>query len=80
MKKQTLNEIRRMQKIAGLLREDLDAPKSDSYEDTIAQLDDMYPDPSQYQDFVNAFKKELMHLPEPVKKEWIAKFKANFGS
>jgi len=46
MKKQTLNEIRRMQKIAGLLREDLDAPKSDSYEDTIAQLDDMYPDPS----------------------------------
>ena len=61
------------------IKEDLDAPEGDSYEEVISWLDDTYPDPSQYKDFVNAFKKELMHLPEPKKKEWTAKFKADFG-
>ena len=62
------------------LEEDLDAPRGNSYEEVIDWLDSTYPDPSQYPAFVSAFKKELVHLPEPTRKEWIAKFNADFSS
>jgi hypothetical protein len=62
------------------LEEDLDAPQGNSYEEVIGWLDNTYPDPSQYPAFVSAFKKELVYLPEPTRKEWIARFNADFGS
>lgn len=62
------------------MMENLDAPEGDSYEEVIASLDDMYPDPSQYSQFVDGFKKVLMHVSEPEKSEWIAKFNTDFGS
>jgi hypothetical protein len=62
------------------MTENLDAPEGDSYKEVIAWLDDMYPDPSQYQQFVSGFKKELMHVPEPQRSQWIAKFNSDFGS
>jgi hypothetical protein len=81
MKKQLINEVKQLQKIAGILKEsfDPDAPQSNSYEDTIDWLDELYPDPSQYSDFLAGFKKELQHLAPEEKVEWITKFKRDFG-
>ena len=59
---------------------DHDAPQGDSYEEVVAWLDDKYPDASQYNSFVAAFKKELRNLPQDKKSQWIAKFKKDYGS
>jgi hypothetical protein len=76
-----LNEVRRFQKIAGILKEsfDPDAPQSNSYEDVIDWLDQLYPDASQYSEFLAGFEKELQHLTPEERAEWIAKFKRDFG-
>lgn len=67
---------------AKLLKEnfDHDAPQGDSYEEVIDWLDSKYPDASQYDQFVAAFKKEVANLPQEQKEDWIAKFKKDFST
>ena len=81
MKKQLLSEVKHFQKIAGLLKEsfDRDAPESNTYEDVRDWLDNLYPDASQYPDFLTDFKKELQFLTPEERNEWITKFKRDFG-
>ena len=81
MKKQLLSEVKHFQKIAGLLKEsfDRDAPESNTYEDVRDWLDNLYPDTSQYPDFLTDFKKELQFLTPEERNEWITKFKRDFG-
>jgi hypothetical protein len=76
-----LNEVKQFQKIAGILKEsfDRDAPNSNSYEDVRDWLDNLYPDASQYPDFLDGFKKELQFLTPEERVEWITKFKQDFG-
>ena len=78
--KQLINEVRRMQQLAGLVKEELDydAPQGNSYEEVINWLDSKYPDSSQYSEFVAAFEKELEHLSPEDKAQWIANFKRDF--
>jgi hypothetical protein len=59
---------------------DHDAPQGDSYDEVVAWLDDKYPDASQYDQFVAAFRKELKNLSQDQRVQWIAKFKKDFGS
>ena len=78
--KESLNEVKRMQQLAGLVNENLDhdAPQGDSYEEVIDWLDSEYPDSSQYNEFVAAFEKELEHLLPGDKAQWRANFKRDF--
>lgn len=80
-RKMSNKEVSRFMELAGILKEsfDSDAPQSNSYEDVIDWLDQLYPDASQYSEFLAGFKRELQRLTPEERTEWIAKFKRDFG-